>query len=132
MKQRIIALILIVVLWQILDFIVHGNLLMDMYQQTAALWRPEMDMKMGLMMVVSVIQAALFILIYCQLVSKKSLINGIKYGVLMGGLVGVGMGIGSYCYMPIPLSLAIGWFIAGIVHFTVSGVVVGKVVTTEL
>ena len=38
------------------------------------------------------------------------------------------MGYGSYSYMPIPYSLALGWFLASTVEGVAAGVVVGLIV----
>lgn len=132
MKQRLIATGVIVVAWAVLDMLFHGVLLSAEYTATAALLRPMEEMKMLLMHGVSLIQALLFTLIYCQLVKEKSIEKGLKLGALVGLLVGVGASLGSYTYMPITVKITAVWFISMLVNYVVAGAIVGKFVTKEL
>ena len=131
MKQRLISMILIIIGWMALDYLFHGVLLMSTYQATASLWRPMAEMGNGLMQVMTVVIALIFVLTYCQLVSKKNMGNGIKLGGLIGVITGL-LAAESFAYMPIPVNLAVMWFVASFVKFLLAGVVVGKVVTTEM
>ena len=130
LKKSIWAIIAVFVAWSILDFLIHGVLLKSTYQATANLWRPEDEMNMLLMSVVTLIFSICFVAIYSYLIHPKSLAAGIKYGLIFGIATGVSMGFGSYCYMPIPMSLAVSWFVASVVELTLSGGLVGLLVTT--
>ena len=132
MKQRLIATIVITVAWVILDIIIHGNLLMGLYEQTAQLWRPENEMMPVFINIISLVSALLFVFIYCQLVKDKNRSKGIKLGVISGLLIGTLCGLGSYAYMPIPMSLAIGWLVTHTVKFTVAGFITGTFVTSDM
>lgn len=132
MKQRLIATILIFISWSLTNMLFHSLILMNDYTATAALWRPMEQMNMPLMHIVSLLSALFFVLIYCQVVSNKSLEKGLKLGVIVGLLQGVGMGFGSYSYMPITMKIAVVWCIAAIVNYTIAGLIVGKVVTKDL
>lgn len=126
------ATLIIFAAWMVLDFVVHGNILMGLYDATPALWRPMAEMKRIPMMMVALLQAFTFVFIYCQAVRPKSQAMGIKFGGLVGLLVGLGMGFGSYCYMPISMNLAIGWFLCGVVYYVVAGVITGATVKNEM
>ena len=128
LKQTIWAVIAVFIAWSILDFLIHGVLLESTYQETANLWRPEDEMNMPLMSIVTLVFSICFVTIYSYLIEPKSLSLGIKYGLILGIATGVSMGFGSYCYMPIPLSLAFGWFIASLVEITLAGIIVGYMV----
>jgi hypothetical protein len=132
MKQRLIATALIVVVWSVLDYIFHGVLLREAYEATAQLWRPMAEMKTGLMNIVSIVTALLFVLIFCQMVSEKNTAKGIKLGVLVGLLVSVGMGIGSFSFMPITVEIATMWTISGVIKYTIAGAIAGKLVTSNI
>jgi len=128
MKKRVIlAIVAVFVLWSILDFIIHGVLLKSTYEATASLWRPQEEMKMLLMQVVVFAHAICFVAIYGFLVADKSFKKGIKFGALVGLAAGITMGFGMYCYMPIPVTLAWGWFLATLVEATAAGAVVGLI-----
>ncbi len=128
LKQLIWAVIAVFVTWSLLDFLIHGIFLKSTYQATANLWRPEEEMNMLLMSMVTLIFSICFVSIYSFLVNPKSLAIGIKYGVVFGMGAAISMGFGSYCYMPISLSLALSWFIASLVEITLAGVLVGLIV----
>jgi len=127
-KQIIWAIIAVFVSWSILDFLIHGVLLKSSYQTTAHLWRPEDEMNMPLMSVVTLIFSGCFVVIYSVMIHPKSIATGIKFGLLLGIASGVSMGFGSYCYMPISFDLALSWFIATLVEITLAGLIVGLMV----
>jgi hypothetical protein len=128
LKRSIAAVIAIFLVWQILDFVIHGVLLMETYSQTAELWRPMQEMKRGLMMVVGLISAVCFVTAYALLVNPKSIASGIKYGLILGLGTGISMGYGTYSYMPIPYHLALSWFVATVVQAVIAGALLGLIV----
>jgi hypothetical protein len=128
LKKTIWAIIAVFVVWSFLDFLIHGVLLKSSYQATANLWRPEDEMIMSVMSVVTLVFSACFVTLYSHLINPKTLAAGVKYGLIFGLATGASMGFGSYCYMPIPISLAISWFFASLIELTIAGVVVGLMV----
>ena len=127
-KRPILAVVAVFLTWSILDLVIHGMLLDPIYQATADLWRPVEEMKMALMYAVAIATAACFVMIYTCLVTRKSLAAGLKLGALFGLASGVSMGWGFYGYMPIPLSLAWGWFLSILINFVLAGALVGAIV----
>ena len=125
MVRWILATVAIFVVWQVMDFVIHGVILMPTYEATAALWRPQGEMKYGLMAVVTAITAVAFTSLYCLLVARKGVKTGVVYGLLYGIATGVGMGYGTYSVQPIPYTLALAWFLATVVEATVGGAIVG-------
>ncbi len=127
MKKSLIAIAVIFVVGAVLDFLIHGMLLKDMYMATAQLWRPMAEMKMGLGHVVSLVSISAFVAIYTLFFKEKSLENGMKYGALVGVMAGASMGAGTYTYMPIPATLACAWTVATLIHMTIAGTILGWV-----
>jgi hypothetical protein len=103
-------------------------LLKSTYAATASLWRPMGEMNMPLMYLVTLVFTGCFVLIYGYLVGQKSLVSGIKFGVLFGLATGISMGLGSYSYMPIPLTLAWSWFFGSLIEAMVAGAIVGAII----
>lgn len=130
-KRAVLAVIAVFVLWQIMDFILHGVILQETYAQTANLWRPMNEMKMGLMYIVGFIFATCFVLLYTLLVRPKAVLMGFKYGLILGLGIGIPMGYGSYSYMPIPYLLALSWFLGALVKTLLGGLIVGVVVKEQ-
>ena len=128
LKGVILAIIAVSIAWLALDFLIHNILLEEAYEATAYLWRP--DMNMMFMSGVTLVLAVLFVALYSVCVSQKSLSIGLKFGVIFGLAAGL-MAASTYLYMPIPLSLAINWFVGTLVEFIVAGWLVGLLVKPE-
>ena len=129
-KRTILAIIAVFIAWSILDFIIHGLILRPTYEATANLWRPMDEMKMALMYFVTLVFSICFVTIYGLMVGQKTLLSGIKFGILFGLATGITMGFGSYSYMPIPLSLAWSWFFGSWIEAITAGVIVGAIITS--
>lgn len=125
MKKYLLASLAVFITWAILDFIIHGVILGGVYEATASLWRPMEEMNMGLMYLVTALVALAFTAIYVYQVKGNSASEGAKYGLLFGLATGISMGFGSYLYMPIPYSLAWGWFLGTVVEAVAAGAVAG-------
>ena len=65
------------------------------------------------------------------LVTRKSLAAGLKLGALFGLASGISMGWGFYGFMPIPLSLAWGWFLGILINYVLAGALVGAIVKSR-
>ncbi len=127
-KRIVLAILAVFVAWQVMDFVIHGLLLMSTYQATASLWRPVEEMKMGLMRVVGLVAAVCFVCLYAWLVRPKSWAAGLSYGLVFGVGTGFSMGYGTYCVMPLPQSLAVAWCAGSIAEAAVAGLLVGWIV----
>ena len=127
-KRTLLAVVAVFIAWFIMNSILHGVLLRPTYEATANLWRPMDQMNMPLIYFVTLVFSACFVLIYGLLVGQKSLLSGIKFGVLFGLATGISMGFGSYIYMPIPLTLAWSWFFGTWIEAIAAGAIVGAIV----
>ncbi len=127
-KRIIIAILLVYLCWFVLDFLIHNIVLADAYAATAQFWRPMEEMKMGLMQVVSVVAASVFVLIYALWFKEHSVTSGLKFGLLYGIGGGIGMGYGMYSVMPIPYIMAISWFLGTVVEMGAAGLIAGLVI----
>jgi hypothetical protein len=132
MKRVILAVLAVFVAWQVLDFVIHGLILMGAYQESAqanaGLWRPMNEMKFSLMRLVALVAATTFVVIYAGFIHEKSVANGLKYGLIFGVGAGVSMGLGTYSVMPIPAVVALGWLVGAVVESAVGGLLVGWIV----
>jgi hypothetical protein len=127
-KRIVLAVVAVFICWSVVDFVVHGILLQSAYAETASLWRPMGEMKMGLMYLVSFISCLVFTLIYALLVAKKSLGTGLAYGTLFGLGAGISMGYGTYSVQPIPYMMALSWFLGTLARSVLAGLIVGGIV----
>jgi hypothetical protein len=123
-----IATVVVFVLWEAIDFVVHRLILGGAYEETAAMWRPEAEMKMALMFGVVAVASFAFVMIYDRLIKKKGLITGLSFGLWFGLATGISMGYGMYAVMPIPYAMAATWFWGSIVQGALAGVAVGTII----
>jgi hypothetical protein len=127
-KKTILAIVLIFISWMVIDFFLHGIILSHLYESTAQLWRPSDQMNIPLIYIVTLILILCFVFIYILLINPKSLLSGIKYGILIGLITGTASGFGTYLHMPITLTLAISWFLGGWFKAIVAGVILGVII----
>lgn len=128
MKRSLIAAVGVFVAWMLLDLVAHRYVLAPIYEATASLWRPFDEMNVVLIYTVTVVLIGVVVGIYSLLVRPKSLRAGVVLGALVGLALGIASGFGTFVHMPIPLSLAWGWFIAGWLKGLVAGGIVGAVI----
>lgn len=139
-KHCLVSVIALFVFMYVYEMIVHGHLLMGMYEQTAALWRPQADMAqyapwflLRYALLAMVVTCLYKKLCHCAPSAacqtggepmkktcpyQKALCFGMKIGMIMGI-----MQASAYIYMPIPGSLAVAWFVASMVEGLGFGVI---------
>ena len=128
MKRILLAIVAVFVVWTGLDMLIHGVCLGNAYAETAELWRPEGEMKFGLMRIVTVIAASAFVLIYALLINPKSIKAGLLFGLLYGIATGVGMGYGTYAVIDLPYVIPFTWFNGTILEALCAGAVTAAIV----
>jgi hypothetical protein len=123
-----IAAIAVFIAWEALDFIIHGMLLAPVYAAQPQLWRPQAEMKIGVLFVATFIGALAFAAMYAYFVRPKALAAAVTFGLVWGVGAGVAMGYGTYAVLPIPYSMALAWFLGTVVQACVGGALVGLIV----
>lgn len=131
MKRQLLAVLAVFVAWSLMDFVIHGIILASAYASSSQLWRPMIEMKMGLMYTTTLIAAAVFVGIYAWFITDKSVKTAVRYGLVFGIGSGVSMGYGSYSVMPIPYTIAFGWFLGSLAEAVVAGWITGLIVKKE-
>jgi MFS family permease len=128
MQRWVVASIVVTLVVAILEMIIHGVALQPLYQQTAAVWRPQAEAQtlMPLMWLGYAIFAPFFVWIYAQGLDPKK--DAIGQGVRFGLMLGIGLSAMSsfiwYVVLPIPQTLAVAWFLAGVVVYIAAGMAV--------
>ncbi len=117
------------VVFHVLGFLVHGVMLADTYKALAALWRPEAEMQS--MMWIMFVNSAVFLFLFCYIFTRgyenKGLMEGVRYGALMGLFVSVMAAFDNYVIYPVPLNLAQTWFVSGVVIYVILGALLGLI-----
>jgi hypothetical protein len=127
LKRLLASSLLILLVWTMLDVLLHRFLLRQMYEDNASLWRPFDQMNVGLIYIVTFTLIGTFVVTYWLFVRPKSLIAGIGLGAFIGLALGISAGLGTYIHMPIPKALAWGWLIGGWLKGIAAGTIVGAI-----
>lgn len=127
MKKLLLGWVAVFVVISALDFVIHNLILGSTYEQLKDVFRPDMMDKMWIYNLVTAIVSFFFVLIYSKGYEGKGIMEGVRYGLYVGAMLSVGMAYGSYAMIAIPYSLAMQWFLFGMVEYVVAGVVVSLV-----
>ena len=126
-KKLILGSVVVYVVIAVLEFVFNTLLLSSAYQQTSNLWRPEAEVKTWLLFVVYAFIAFFFTLIFSKGYEGKGVIEGLRYGFYVGMLVALPFAYSGYAVMPLPYSLALQWFLYGLIEYLVAGAAVALV-----
>ncbi|PJB82184.1 MAG: hypothetical protein CO090_02770 [Acidobacteria bacterium CG_4_9_14_3_um_filter_49_7] len=127
MKRVAAAIVSVYVVLEAMDFLIHNVLLSKAYAASAQLWRPQAEMKMGLMFLVTFIFVVCFVMVFTRFFKEKNVKTGTLYGLIFGIGTGVSMGYGTYAAMPLPYYIALSWFLSSVVEMTVAGAILGLI-----
>jgi hypothetical protein len=127
-KKVLLAGVAVFIAWEALDLLIHGVLLGSAYAAQPELWRPQAEMKMGVMLAAVLISALAFAALYAYFVRPKSLATAVRFGLVWGIGVGVAMGYGTFAVMPIPNTMALTWFLGTVVQAGVAGAIAGLII----
>ncbi|WP_146820346.1 hypothetical protein [Candidatus Deianiraea vastatrix] len=105
------------------DCLIHGNILMSSYNETASLWRSQNDMKLGLIQLVNFLISITICLSYVYFVTDKTLKNTLLYVFTIGFVMGISSGYITYATMPITNFIALTWFFGIITQKLIAGLI---------
>jgi TM2 domain-containing membrane protein YozV len=120
-----IGWIVVVVLMQIYGYLVHEIGMAGLYEALASAFRPEADMtsKMWMMMAGGLVSLLVFCYIFTVGHEGKGILEGVRYGALMGLFVAIPTSVDSYVIYPVTGEVAVIWFFAGIAGLVIAGAV---------
>jgi len=125
----LISFVATYVVYQILGYLIHQVWLSDTYASLAAVWRPEAEMmsKMWVMYVTSAFFCFFFCYIFVRGYENRGLGEGFRFGAIIGLFYALPQAYDAYVVYPIPYSLALRWFLSGLVVSIILGSVVAIV-----
>ena len=128
-KRFIIASVVVFVAASILGFLIHNVILMGTYESLTGIWRAKADMTslMWIMYPVGLVVSFLFVYIFTKGYEGKGILEGLRYGIWIGLFVNLPAAFSQYVVYPIPFSLAIQWFIYGMLEFIIIGLVAAAI-----
>ncbi|MBN1534626.1 MAG: hypothetical protein JXA20_18275 [Spirochaetes bacterium] len=126
-KRFIIASLVIFAVFQVTGFIIHSVILMPTYAALASLWRPDMMSYMWIMYPVSLVMSFLMVYIFAKGYEGKGIPEGLRFGLVIGLFMQVPGIFGQFMVYPIPFTLAIQWFIYGLMEYLIAGVLAAAI-----
>ena len=122
-KKVLLGFVAVFVVVAILEWIVNTVLMASAYAQMADLLRPEEEIKVWLIVICWIFFAFFFTFIFFKGYEGKGILEGVRYGLYIGGMVAIPVAYMTYATMPIPYGLAFQWW----VYLTIESVVAGSV-----
>lgn len=108
------------------ELLVHGHLMMGLYDQTATVWRPEEESNMTIMLLSQLLFAAALAFFYPIVGSDAECKKAIPFGIGLG-LVMAAPQLATYSYLPIPLTLSLAWALISFIKALGSTYIVSKI-----
>lgn len=125
-KRLIVTLIAVFAAVFLTDFLIHGVWLQSTYKATMTLWRTEEEMnkRFGWMMLGQFLVAASFTVLWAKGFAATATAKcACLYGLFMG-LFSQAMTVIFYVVEPLPASLCVKWFVAGMAQSVLLGLLV--------
>jgi hypothetical protein len=126
-NRYLIASLAVFVSAVVFDYVINGVILKDAYEATKSVWRPDMASKTWIFFLIDLIYAFPFTYIFVRGYEGKGIIEGARFGAIVGVLISVPMAYGLYALLPVPYSLAQQWFLYGFIEAVLLGLVAAAV-----
>ena len=121
-KKVWIGFIVVFIVLEILDFLVHGVILAGAYKSIQGVFRPDMSSKMWMYYVINIVTAFFFTFIFSKGYEKKGIMEGVRYGFYIGVWMSVGMALGTDSMIKLGRSMTIQWLIYGVIEYIIAGI----------
>ncbi len=126
-KRFVWASIAVFVAFEIIDTVVHMVILRKTYEALAPIWRPEMTSLSWIFPVCALIMAFLFVYIFIKGYENKGIMEGVRYGIIIGLFISIPYGFCSYAMYPLPFSLCLQWFIYSMITYIIGGIIAAAI-----
>lgn len=120
-----IGLIVVFIVMQALGYVIHEVLMGDTYEKLASIFRPEAEMMdmMWMMMVSGAVMMFMFCYIFTRGYEGKGIMEGVRFGFLIGLLMAGPMAIDPHVIYPVPADVATIWLISSVMSLIIAGAV---------
>jgi|Deesub1362B_J571_1020462.scaffolds.fasta_scaffold01106_2 hypothetical protein len=121
-KRYILTSLIVWLVYDLLNFILHGMILSGAYQEHASIFRPNMQNMMWIIYLANLFFAFAFVFIFTKGYENKGLAEGFRYGIYISWLTWLPASLIEYAMYPYPFSLIVYMFIGGVITFILLGV----------
>ena len=120
-----IGFVVVFIVMQAIGFLIHGVMLADTYEALAASFRPkeQMDSMMWIMMLSGTAVLFLFCYIFTKGYEGQGVVEGVRYGALMGLFLAFPTSVDAYVIYPLTQELAVIWFVTTLVGMMIAGAI---------
>lgn len=127
MKKVLLGFIAVFVAMEVVSLIVDYWILGPTYESLKDLWRSDMESKMWIYHVIMLVGAFFFSFVFSKGYEGKGIMEGVRYGFYIGVWLSIGMAYGTYAMIAIPYSLALQWFIYGVIQYIIYGIILAVI-----
>jgi hypothetical protein len=126
-KKFLITFIAVFILFEILNYLVHGVILgstyMDETMNSAFRSQETIESNMWVMWVTDLIWTFFFVFFFVKGYENKGIMEGIRYGIYIGIFFFLVVSYGNYVIYPVSYSLTFQWFLYGLIESVILGAV---------
>ena len=126
-KRYVAASIAVFVVSVALGYLVHGVLLQSTYASIHGVWRADVQSKMWINSINDLILSFVFLYLFAKGYEGKGIMEGVRFGLLMGLVFSIPAAYGTYLIIPIPYYLALEWFLYGMAQTLILGIVAAAI-----
>jgi len=126
-KRYLLASVAVFVTGMVLDQLIHNVILKATYESLKHLWRPDMDSLMWIRPVMGLILSFLLTYIFIKGYEGQGIMEGVRFGAVMGLFTSIPMAYGTYIIIAIPYPLAFQWFVYGLIEYILFGIVLAAI-----
>ena len=108
------------------EFLVHGQLMMGLYESTKSVWRPAEESSMVVMFLSQFLFAMAVAFFYPIVGPDKKCKKAIPFGFGLGLVMAMPQ-LGTFSYLPIPISISLIWAVVSFLKAFGTTYVVAKV-----
>ncbi len=124
-KKFVLAFILVFVLVEITNYIIHMAILGPVYasDEVKVLFRPQEEMmgKMWIMYILDLVWCFFFVFFFVKGYENKGIFEGLRFGLYIALFFYLVSVYGQYTVYPIPYYLALQWFLYGLAQALILG-----------
>jgi len=124
-QKLLIAFIVVFVVLQVLSFVIHRIILDSDYKAITDVFRPQADMesKMWISWVTGLIFAFFFVYVFAKGYENKGIMEGIRYGLVIGCFMSIPSIYGQFMVYELPYSLILKWLFSDFITLVIIGIV---------
>ena len=125
-KKLLITFVVVYVLLEVMSYLIHGVILSSTYmsEEVKTAFRPEAEMNsnMWIVFVTDLIWSFFFVFFFAKGYEGRGIMEGLRFGFYIGLFWALVSSYQTYAFVPMPYSLALKWFIWGMIEMLILGV----------